>query len=420
MAKDTDSESFEDRYNSMSEDEKKELAAKMRDFWESDEFQSFLTFIDCWDNELQKPEYGGKSYSQLYDEAEKDNDGEPSADSLYMQSWNNAIKAATEIQTEQRKEPPAKFNDLPIIKYAKKNPGVELSLGKLSHVFFGPNAPAPKASDIDGQMSFIPLKYEKSGSSKEITLFYNYSYDDAIMDQMNLPKIIDDEDYFIVSFVYDNYRIKNYKISLTKLFRDLNGAEPNATQLKNLYKRLVKLATTSFFINDKEVREAWNLPYDENATYKEALRRVLPIDIDTERFIANGRIAECSITITGAPVIAQLSYDMGQYTTVPKSLIAVKKANGRSVNRTKRYWRVLHYLIRRIAAMKDNPNLSNKILYETFYADTGENTDKKQRAAKKTMYEILEHFRKENWITKYIEDETPSNGNLGVKIYWKK
>lgn len=395
--------------------------------------------------ELKKyPEYEGKTYTDLMDElpfsaipdlitaatdtgtdteepaeAEEPAEGEeidPEEERIYqiitdLLTIRDAARAAKAAEAKAEAE---QEQLLPAVTYTNK-PGIELTTDKLMTVFFGANAPAAPKGQIPGQMAFIPVKYEKTGAP-EITLYYTYEFDNDLFTRLKLEKKTDDEDYFILSFIASYWRMGDRNVSVYKMYKDLTGDNPNNKQLTALTNRLIKIAGINVYINDREVRSAWDIE-DEKKTYREVLTPLAPIRVGAERFVARGQVVEAGIEILAEPDIMKLGYEMGQYTTIPKNLLHVKKKDGRRLSRTPRFYRVLHFLIRRIAAMKSG-NLSAKILYDTFYSETGETTARGRQLARDCMYTILDHFKEcDKWITGYREETTPTTGKVGVRIF---
>lgn len=372
----------------------------------------------------------GYAYNYLLDDQEADIEakgtgwtgiGRPPADMLTddIAAFLEIIKRARAAREQAEAKAAAvteaaEAEKLPTVTY-KNRPGIELTTDKLMTVFFGANAPAAPKGQIPGQMAFLPVKYEKTGAP-EITLYYTYDFDDDLFKRLKLEKKIDDEDYFLLSFIASYWRGGGRSVSVAKLYKDMTGENPNNKQLTALTNRLIKIAGTNIFINDKEVRQAWNIE-DENKTYREILTPLAPIKVGAERFIARGKVVEAGIEILAEPDIMKLGYEMGQYTTIPKTLLHVKKKNGRLLTRSPRFYRVLHFLIRRISAIKSG-NLPHKILYDTFYAEIGETTPRGRQLARDCMYTVLDHFKTcDKWITGYREETTVTTGQVGVRIF---
>lgn len=383
---------------------------EIKDFYEGlirdgDEYEELTSYIL---DELEKPEWDDYRFldftlQELLDAAEQDTERTGPA---------IIVERARQAQAADREK---RSGELARIKYAKSS-GIKLTTDKLSTVFF--DALRESKGQVDGQMSFStwPVKYEGS-NSKEITLFYNFSFDEDTLKKFGLEKIINDEDYFILSLIDNFQKSGNTKSSVTKLYKELTGANPNKKQLTDLTKKLIKMAATTTYINDKEVSQAWGLN-----TYREIIFPLAPIKIGTERFLAGGQVVNAAFEITGEVEIMKLGLAINQYTTIPKALLYVTKNGGpgkkeRKVSRTPRFYKVLHYLIRRIAAMKSG-KLSNKILYSTFYNELGEKSPRSQQLARDLMYVILEHFKRCEWITGYKEDDTPTTASVGVKIFF--
>lgn len=351
------------------------------------------------EKELQKPEYNGATLQSLLNEYEIKDLAHLPEDSTLLK----VIEAARIAKAEAD-------NYLPKVKYNKAL-DLELNLDKLNTTLYDFRTPKP-SKNVAGQMSFLPVKYERD-NAPEVTLFFSYSFDNELMQRLHLDESIDDEDYFYLSLIADNYIKGNDLISATKLYRDLNGTEPNTTQLSKLIDRLYKLVSTTIYINDKEVLEAWNKPVKE--TYNEIVGPLAPMIMHATRYTVNGRAVDGNIKITGFPIVFQTGRMIDQRTTIPKRLLAVKKADGRNIRHTPRYFRALHYLIHEIARIKNGKRV-NKLLYDTFLQEMGEKTPRGKQLATEMLFTILDHFMRENWIKGYKEETTKSTGKTGIVI----
>lgn len=351
------------------------------------------------EKELQKPEYNGATLQNLLNEYEIKDLAHLPEDSTLLK----VIEAARLAKAEAD-------NYLPKVKYNKAL-DLELNLDKLNTTLYDFRTPKP-SKNVAGQMSFLPVKYERD-NAPEVTLFFSYSFDNELMQRLHLDESIDDEDYFYLSLIADNYIKGNDLISATKLYRDLNDTEPNSTQLSKLIDRLYKLISTTIYINDKEVLEAWNKPVKE--TYNEIVGPLAPMIMHATRYTVNGRAVDGNIKITGFPIVFQTGRMIDQRTTIPKRLLAVKKADGRNVRRTPRHFRALHYLIHEIARIKNGKRV-NKLLYDTFLQEMGEKTPRGKQLAIEALFTILDHFTRENWIKGYKEETTKSTGKTGIMI----
>lgn len=369
-----------------------------------DEIRDLEPYINA---ELDKPEYNGITIIDILDKYEpRDLQAGPPEGSTLAK----VMEAAREK---------AGIN-LPKITY-NKGVDLELNLDKLNTTLYDFRTPAMK-KQIEGQLSLalpiekavIPVKYERD-NAPEVTLFFNYNFDHELMRRLNLPENIDDEDFFCLSIIADNYVKGNDLISATKLYRDLNGADPNTTQLSKFVDRLYKLLSTTIYINDKDVLSAWKAEENKSDTYNEIVGPLAPMIMHAKRYTVNGRVVDGNIKIIGFPLVFQTGRAIGQRTTIPKSLLAVKRKDGRNIRHTARYYKVLHYLIREIARIK-NGTRKNKLLYDTFIVEMGEKTARGKQLAMDLFFNSLDHFTRENWIKGYKEETTKSTGKVGVKI----
>ena len=316
------------------------------------------------------------------------------------------------IQAARQARRDAEKDALPNVTYKKKH-DLALTIGKSSFRLFNPlNYPTrEERKQVPGQMSFIPVRYEAEGKD-EITLFCGIT-------ENSLLSALDAEDYFYLSFIGDAYLAGNKTITVSKLYKDYMGVKPSPVQKTDFVKKLERLAGTQVRINDRQVRDAWNLR-DPNAKYKEVVQQAAPIAIGSEHFVANGQVTEATIKIYDFPAILKVDYDINQYTTVPKSLVQVRKYKDgkptKYVSRTKRFYKVLQYLIRRIAQMKSGKG-ANRLLYSTFYDEMGETSTSDRKRARDCLWLIIEHFKHEGWITEAIEEPNKAGEN-GITFKW--
>ena len=334
---------------------------------------------------------------------------------------------------------------LPKVKYEPaRNQQIQINIDKAMQMLFNPRTSEKaarlgiplyvrdkvkgyklKKGEIPGQLSFFPVSYE-GGGKEEITLYYALDYDGDMLKKLGLPEETTAEDFFILSVIGNTEIAGNIEVSANKLYRDLTGREPNAKERTRFVNRLMKMAGTMVDIDDREVMEAWG-----QDTYNQYYGQLAPLEFINERFVVNGGIANCRIKITNFPRVLQTGQKIGQYITIPKSLLYVKKypqgkdKNGnrkkpRAVKRTPRFYELLMILLKEIAMIKNGKRI-NKILYSTLYKEL-DITEKDYHARKDIidmLYVMLEHFRREQWITGYKEETTKSTGEVGVKIEWR-
>lgn len=350
------------------------------------------------EKELKKPEYGGKDIDTLYIEGLqelKTTDGE-------LTLLDRAVLAAQEAK---------KLAELPEVKY---NRGREIRAltDKLPQQFFSITAFPPRGV-INGQMSFTQvvkdeimydlrhhgneLEYGKPGAKQSISLFYDYHFDEKTLQRLGLDKGFDDQDYFIMT-VFDNlYYEGNTDVTLSKIWREMgNDGSPGAKNLTELYNRIVKGISTIIAVNDIEVQTAWG-----NDKSHELISQVIPAQIISERFIANGRVASGKVHITGYSPFMIIGQSLGHYGTWTKDILRLYKGR-----RTKRYYSVLRYLMLNIGWMRNaKSKRSNKITYKDLYRYTDSKTSRAQQLTRNMMETLLnEVFIPTGYVEAYKED----------------
>ena len=369
--------------------------------------------------ELAKPQYEGKTFEELWKETETDDDGLFPNDSLIMQAVFAADAARFEAEPEAIREA-TDWKPAEVIRYKnRKAPNLSLSVGKGALRVFDKRewdrARALAArNEIPGQMSLftIPVSYEKKGAD-EITLFCGMTSDSFL-------SALTPEDFFALSFIDDSFVNGNTKITLHKFFREYYGGKPSEKQLDDLYKKLEALASTTLKINDKQVREAWadkDEKRTKSAKYREIVQAAAPIKLGAEKYVVSGQVSDATMVIYDRPAVLQADRVAKQITTVPKTLLQVKKDNGRFVSRTPRFYRVLFYLIRRIALIKSGTN-PNTLILDNFYLELGEETARGRALAYSVMMDIIHHFERENWITSHKTTTSKTTGGEALSFTW--
>lgn len=291
----------------------------------------------------------------------------------------------------------AAADNMPQVRY---NTGTDLtaSTDKLASLFFSLSAPANIHSGQRTMVNIsrrdmIPLQYEKD-SEKDITLFYDFNFNEAQLSRLGIGTTFNSLDYFIGAIFDTLYLEGNRRVSLTKVWHELGGkGSPTADQLTPLYKIMVRGLSTTLTMDDKDVQEA--LGNSPGAKYKEIISPVMPIQILSEKFKANGKVANATIQINQLSPFFMLSQSTGQYATWPKEILQLY-----SGRKTTRYYSVMHCLMQHIA------RADGHISYSEFYE---RNKDKSYRAKELTrtmIYTLLDQvFKPAGYVKTYEEDQ---------------
>ena len=364
-----------------------------------DEIEELRPIIE---EELKKPGYNGKTLDELLRQYRPiELAFLPESDDLYR-----AIIAARSMRGD-----PA--GQLPQISY---NAGAELqtSTDKLSNLFFSLAAPA---KIISGQRTMlniprsemIPLEYDSPGG-QDVTVFYDFNFNDAQLMRLGINKEFDSQDYFIASILDTLFLENNYTVSLTKIWHELGGkGSPTSDQLTPIYNRLVRGLSTTIVIDDKEIQEAQgNKPGDK---YKEIVSPVMPVQIASEKFRSNGKVANATIKINQLSPLFLLSQSTGQFTTWKKEIMQLY--GGR---KTTRYFSVMQCLMQHIARINraGGADPDNKLTYTECYNRNKDRTSRDKQLTREMIYRLLNDvFIPAGYVRNYAED---SSGDPGVIV----
>lgn len=300
--------------------------------------------------------------------------------------------------TEAVEEIEQAAEELPRINYHNSKQ-VKTVTDKWMNFFYSFNAPMPKGI-IDGQRAMLPLKYENSKSKNEITLWYDYEYNDEALSRVGVPKGFSGYDYFIATTLDNLKEGGNDKVSYSKILDEM-GIDPAQKNIEKLAKALVKGATTTIFVNDSEVQKAWG-----NKNYHEIISRVLPITIGNERAIANGFVTDGIIEIDNFSPFRRLAGDLKHLTQWKKEIFLLYKGR-----KTDRYWNVLQVLIREIGWMRNSNKRKPKILYSLFYIQNGDKTPRDKQNTRAMIYRLLEEvFKPAGYVRSFEEDNSTEPG----------
>jgi len=297
---------------------------------------------------------------------------------------------------------------LPAIHYINSNEFRTVT-DKLANVFFAFNAPIG-GDYVNGQRTMIPLKYEGKKSKKEITLFYDYVFNEDIIKAFGLQKRFDDYDFFVMSTL-DNLKYEgNEVVSLTKIWHEMgNTGTPGAKHLTELTNSLRKGLSTTITVDDKQVKEAWG---QDVSKYHELISPAMPVQILTEKFTANGNTAAGMVKINSFSPFFLVAQPLGHFGAWNKDILRLY--GGR---RTKRYYAVMHYLIREIGWMlNDKSKRNNKLALQSLYSYAGDKTPRAKQLTKNIAYRLLDEvFIPTGYIKSYKEDAQDG----GICLFWE-
>lgn len=375
------------------------------------------------DEELKKPEYGGKTRAEI--EADGINeDGKIYPESLYGKAWQAAINALEldrwkNLETglkpylqEELKKPvyagrtiedlreewfsggrksgtlyeqaidaadAAKYANVGFVTATiKRTDIIEYPLDKVNHEIW-------RLLEEDAGEQ-IALKAEKDGSGQQLSIMYSIGFED--LQGVTITKKLEPFDKRVYIAVSALFNAGNNVITLTQIHYAMgNSKRPNAKQLQKIYDSVRKMTSARVYVNNESEAQVYsNYPVFK---YEGSL-----LPIESMSASVNGQLTNAAIHIFREPPIVSFAKKRNQLTTVTVSLLdsPISKTNGNLA--------IDDYLIERIARAK-NGKQPCKILYETLYERCRLTTPKQKQRAPETIKRYLDHYKADGFITGY-------------------
>ena len=324
--------------------------------------------------ELQKPEYGGRTLEELREEWLTTN----SPNCLYLQARDAADKVAWE-SSETYKHlsegiPAAKIKRADLIEYP---------LDKINSEIWG-----LFRQDTGGQIA-LNLKAERTGSKNELNIYYSTDFENlqgiTITKQL-LP--FDKRVYIAVSSLFN---AGNRIITLTQIHYAMgNSRRPSTNQLQKIYDSVKKMTGAQVYVDNKEEAAVYkNYPVFQ---YEGSLRPVEKL-----KAFVNGQLTEAAIHVFREPPLVTFAKQRNQLTTVSNALL------DSPISKTNANLAIDDYLIERIARAK-NGKQPCKILNKTLYERANITTAKQKQRAPETIKRYLDHYKAQGFISGYKQE----------------
>lgn len=363
-------------------------------------------------SELKHPEYKGRDIIQLFEEAERDENGEPTEDSLFFRALANALQA------KQTKEEADEVNALPMLS----------SIIPANHVIPNNRLANEIKNIIDGGLYGLTVSRKGKKKEKVITkcivsyegpdveLLSKYPYTEYDRQVMNA-----------VISLYE-YGDPQHNITPAMVYRAMIHATETETPSKKQLEAVERSLNKSRFINVKidcsdELKQR-KLSLDGEQITGGKFDTYL-LELDRIEVTAGGRTVS-AYHITKKPILYEYAGLIGQVITVPAELLEIRNEGGYKLPNTDRRIAVKGYLLRRIGEMKgkNSTKLSNHILYSTIYNEacnedpTDEETTlttKEKRLIRAYVAEVLQYWTRKKYIKEYTELKQ-GRRLIGVKI----
>ncbi len=234
---------------------------------------------------------------------------------------------------------------------------------------------------------FLPLKAEKDGSDKELTI--QYSIDFAALDTagIKITKRLMPFDKLVYIAIAALYNAGNKVISLTQVYYAMgNTGKPATYQIQKIQDRITKMTGARVYIDNLDETTTYNYPrfkYDGP---------LLPVERATA--IVNGKIADAALHLFREPPVMTFAKQRKQITTITVKMLQSP------ISKTDANLLIDDYLIERIAKAKRNSK-KVKILYSTLYEAAQITTKNKRSRAPEKIKTYLDHYKESGFISEY-------------------
>ena len=320
----------------------------------------------------------------------------------------NKIRRAEQARNVQRAAAEVKEQQKGIAKslhYNKTTNETKLTTTKFSNDFFDP---MPSMEILDGQLTIIS-DYMPDGEKSAI-LTATFSPNDKQLQGLGIdPKTAQLDygyDFFVMSALDQLYLEKNEVVTPTRILNQM-GIPISQKEIDKVVRSLLIGASTGVRVNNREVLEAWGI---DTTNYTEIIGNVMPIQIKREYYKVNGNLANMQIHVGSFSPFYQVSQPLGHLSTWDNKIF-----NLYTGRRTEKYWRVMRYLMREIAWMRNDSGKHRApvITLQTLYAFAGDKTRADKKRTRDMTWKILhECFEQLHYIDKTKTIEDPKTGNI--------
>lgn len=331
------------------------------------------------EEELKKPEYGGKTISDLLESDYKDENGEIIEGSLFEKALN-AAKAAM-LDSKQ----------LPVLYVNSKIASVDYPLDKINANVWQ----ALTQADKNGQISMLPFAMEKRGSKVELTAYYSIDFaaleeEAGVTITKHLTKF--DKRVYIAAGALFNNGFETFTIA--QIYTAMgNTGRPNSTTAKKINDSLTKMQAAHIYLDNSNESKVYK--YDK-FVYDASL---LPMERITA--VMNGQEVT-AIRLFREPPLITFARERKQITTISRKLLESP------LSKTEANLTIEDYLLERISHIKSKRNkANNKMLYKTIYEECGITSRMERSRAPEKINRLLEFYK----TNKFIKDfKTEADG----------
>ena len=325
------------------------------------------------EEELKKPEYGGKTLDELLEHDYKDENGNILNDSLL----EKAVEAARAAMIKQ----------MPVVYVNSKIASVDYPLDKINSTVWQ----ALQQADKDGQISMLPFAMEKRGSKVELTAYYSIDFaaleeEAGVTITKHLTKF--DKRVYIAAGALFNNGFKTFTVA--QIYTAMgNAGRPNSTTAKKINDSLTKMQAAHIYLDNTS--ESKYYKYDK-FVYDASL-----LPMERVNAVMNGQEVT-AVRLFREPPLITFARERKQITTISRKLLESP------LSKTEANLTIEDYLLERISHMKNKgkkSKISNKMLYDTIYKECNITSRMERSRAPEKIHRLLEFYKEKEFIKDY-------------------
>lgn len=247
--------------------------------------------------------------------------------------------------------------------------------------------------EANGQFK-LNIDVSKRGSKKPIDIYYCLDFSD--IKGASITRRLNAYDKLVYLAIAAIFNAGQDKMSINQIYEQMGGKNtPPTSEKKKIYESIAKMSAARLYIDNIQEATAYNYTHFK---YEGQLleSRIISAYI-------NGQFSNCVIYILAEPPLISFARERKQITTFDIKLLQAP------MNKTNTNLEIQFYLFEQLSHMKREAKekkafpFSKKLLYETIYTNADIKERKQKARALETVNKLLDHFKKEKFISSYKE-----------------
>lgn len=237
--------------------------------------------------------------------------------------------------------------------------------------------------DTGGQ---IALKAEKTGSERELNIYYAINFDE-LGEDISITKRLTPFDKRVYIAVSALFNAGNKTVTLTQIYYAMGyTGKPGKSDLERINSAITKMNGAKIYVNNEQEAAAYKY---NKFIYDGSL---LPLERGTA--LINGQLSDAAIHLFREPPVISFAKQRKQITTINVRLLQSP------ISKTDANLLLEDYLIDRIAKAKNGKG-QRRILFKTLWEKAGASTVKQRQRMPAKVERYLKHYQACGMIQAY-------------------